>query len=210
MRARSAGRFRCPREPDEGCLNPAETFGTVRTAGPAWLPTSNRAPILTDGAVILKGFSLRDAADHLAGEDEEQARRFGWYPKRSTPDTVRRAIRRWQRNWRRSEFRRAWAARDATSGELVGGCELRLQGGGLAHVSYWTLRDYRRRGFASRATRLACDLAFSEWGINTIEAHVEPDNLASRKTALRAGFLEFGLLQRPGMVDMVVFRRKAP
>ena len=39
-------------------------------------------PVLTDGVVRLNGFSLRDAAAHLAGEDDEQARRFGWYPNR--------------------------------------------------------------------------------------------------------------------------------
>jgi hypothetical protein len=39
---------------------------------------------LTDGGVVLDGFALSDAAAELAGEDEEQARRVGWPPARST------------------------------------------------------------------------------------------------------------------------------
>lgn len=170
-------------------------------------PAANRAPTLTDGVVLLNGFSLRDAQAHLDGEDEETARRFGWYPKRSTPEMVRRAIRRWQENWRRGAFRRAWSARDAMTGELVGGCEIRVRSPDLAHISYWTLANYRQRGFAARATRLMCDFAFAEWGLQAIEAYVAPENVGSRKTALRAGFLEYGVLQGDGMEDLIVYRR---
>jgi hypothetical protein len=53
-------------------------------------------PTLTDGAVVLDAFTLDDADPHLAGEDEEHARRFGWFPRSSTPETVRSAIVRWQ------------------------------------------------------------------------------------------------------------------
>jgi hypothetical protein len=41
---------------------------------------------------VLDRHALGDASAHLAGEDEEQARRFGWYPARLTLEGVRRAI----------------------------------------------------------------------------------------------------------------------
>jgi hypothetical protein len=41
-------------------------------------------PRLTDGVVILDAHTMADVEAHLAGEDEEQALRFGWYPERST------------------------------------------------------------------------------------------------------------------------------
>lgn len=159
-----------------------------------------RAPELTDGVVLLNGFSLGDAATHLAGEDEEQARRFGWYPRRSTIEQVRRTIRRWQENWRRGAFRRAFAVREVATGELVGGCELQLRRGGLASISYWIFPSHRRRGFAARPARLACGFAFGHCGIERVEAHIEPDNLASRGVARRAGFSEVGLLEATGML----------
>ncbi|MBA2384151.1 MAG: hypothetical protein H0V68_05750 [Actinobacteria bacterium] len=54
------------------------------------------APRLSDGVVVLDAFTLDDVSAHLAGEDEEQARRFGWHPARSTEEGVRRAILRWE------------------------------------------------------------------------------------------------------------------
>jgi hypothetical protein len=47
---------------------------------------------LTDDVIVLDRHALGDASAHLAGEDDEQARRFGWYPARLTLEGVRRAI----------------------------------------------------------------------------------------------------------------------
>ena len=151
-------------------------------------------PILSDGVVVLDGFTLDDADAHLAGEDEEHARRFGWYPARSTPDTVRAAILHWRQEWSSGGTRRAFATRNATTGELVGGCELRLMEPRLAHLSYWTFPAHRRRGFASRAVRLASDYAFAQLGAERLEIHVASDNVASRGVALSAGFVEAGFV----------------
>ncbi len=48
-------------------------------------------PSLSDGTIVLDAFRFDDIAAHLAGEDEEHARRFGWHPARSTEETVRNA-----------------------------------------------------------------------------------------------------------------------
>jgi RimJ/RimL family protein N-acetyltransferase len=151
-------------------------------------------PRLTDGIIVLDGFTLDDAEAHLAGEDEEHARRFGWYPARSTPATVRSAIVRWQQEWRSGGTRRAFATRIVATGELVGGCELRVIEPRLAHVSYWTIPAHRRLGFAGRAVRLATDYAFAELGVERLEILVAPDNVASRRVAFRAGFVEEGIV----------------
>jgi hypothetical protein len=52
-------------------------------------------PALHDDVVILNQYTDEDITAHLAGEDEETARRFGWWPKTSTPATVRDAFARW-------------------------------------------------------------------------------------------------------------------
>ena len=52
-----------------------------------------------DGTVVLDAFQPEDADSHLAGEDEEQARRFGWFPRRSTLARVRATIDRWHDHW---------------------------------------------------------------------------------------------------------------
>jgi RimJ/RimL family protein N-acetyltransferase len=152
-------------------------------------------PTLSDGVIVLDAFTLDDVETHLAGEDEEQARRFGWYPARSTPEGVRAAIIRWQEGWRTGGPTRAFAMRDASTGELVGGCEARLKGDGLAHLSYWVFPRFRRRGFASRGTHLLCDYVFTTLGMKRVELHIEEGNAASRGVARRAGFTEAGLVR---------------
>jgi RimJ/RimL family protein N-acetyltransferase len=169
-------------------------------------------PHLSDGTVRLDGFSLDDVDAHHAGEDEEQARRFGWYPDRSTREQVRAAIERWQEQWRTGGPTRALAARDATTGTLVGGCEVRLRADGRAEMSYWTFGPHRGRGFATRAARLACDYAFAELGVERVELYVEPDNASSRAVAAGAGFRQEGVLRRYGHFgaerrDMVLYAR---
>jgi len=169
-------------------------------------------PTLTDGVVRVDGFTLEDVEAHLAGEDEQTARRSGWWPKRSTPETVANAIRRWNDAWATSGPTRAFAVRDAATGQLVGHCELRHQEAGIAHVSYSTGWANRGRGYASRALRLLSAWAFREADVERLELYVEPDNTASRGVARRAGFQQEGLLRMQGRGstgrhDMILYAR---
>ena len=94
------------------------------------------APNLTDGTVVLDAFQLEDADSHLAGEDEEQARRFGWFPRRSTLAGVQETIARWRDQWLTRGPVLAFALGLTETKELVGGCELRLGNGSTASMSY--------------------------------------------------------------------------
>jgi RimJ/RimL family protein N-acetyltransferase len=153
------------------------------------------APRLTDGTVVLDAFEPEDADCHLAGEDEELARRFGWFPRRSTLASVGEAIARWRDQWFTQGPVRAFALRLADSEELVGGCELRLGDGSTASMSYWTFPLFRRRGLATRAVVLVTRYAFDTLGVTEIGVEIEPDNVASRGVAQRAGFTEAGTTQ---------------
>ena len=171
------------------------------------------APRLSDGVVVLDAFTLDDAAAQLAGEDEEHARRFGWHPARSTEETVRAGILRWQEAWRGDGPTRAFALR--TGGELAGGCELRLRGDGVAEVSYWVFPPHRRRGLATRGLGLAAAFAFDTLGVERLELYVQPENEASRGVARGAGFVEEGLVRGHELTaagerrDMVRYARAA-
>jgi RimJ/RimL family protein N-acetyltransferase len=154
-------------------------------------------PVLRGGDVILTGHDPREAAAHAAGEDEETARRFGWWPQRSTEQAVLAAYERWAAQWRDDGPRRAFATRDAASGELVGGCELRIGPAGSGEVSYWTHADQRGRGYAKQSLTLLCDYAASI-GITRLEAHVATDNHASRRVAESAGFTDTGTFTEEG------------
>jgi RimJ/RimL family protein N-acetyltransferase len=123
------------------------------------------------------------------------ARRFGYWPNRSTADNVRTAIERWTDDWKHGGTTRVFAVRDAATLELVGHCELRLKPDRIAHASYSTHAHARGRGFASRALVLATTWAIRELDVARFELYIEPDNLASRRVAVRAGFREHELLR---------------
>lgn len=186
---------------------PAPALPPVQTAR-----VSGSAPTLTDSVVVLDGHTLDDLAAHLAGEDEEQARRMGWYPASSTVETVGAAILRWQEEWRRGGATRAFAVREAATGGLVGQCEIRLKDAEIGEMSYVVFPAYRGRGFATRAVRLACDFALAELGVERMELYIEPDKLPSRAVARNAGFVEEGVLRNQGEVgdagrDMLICSR---
>lgn len=103
-------------------------------------------PELHGDRILLNAHTDEDVAAHVAGEDEETARRFGWWPRRSTEQGVRAAYADWARDWHDDGPRRTFAARDPDTGALVGGCELRIRPDGGAEVSYWTHAGKRGPG----------------------------------------------------------------
>lgn len=164
-------------------------------------------PRLTDGVVVLDAHRGEDLEAHLAGEDEETARRFGWWPERSTSETVARTLKEWSDDWALRRARRTFAVRSSADGRLVGGCELRLQSDGVTgHVSYWTNSGVRRRSYASRALSLLVDYAWSV-GLSRLEAHIEPDNPASFKVSEHAGFVVQGTLVDDNQTQMLRYVR---
>ncbi|HET6192270.1 MAG TPA: GNAT family protein [Trebonia sp.] len=134
-------------------------------------------PELRGDRIVLNAHNDDEAAVHAAGEDEETARRFGWWPARSTQETVRAAYANWARNCQDDGPVRAFAARDPRSGALVGGCELRIGPGGTGEVSYWTHAGQRGRGYAHSALALLAGYAASI-GVTRLEAHVALGNHA--------------------------------
>jgi RimJ/RimL family protein N-acetyltransferase len=150
-------------------------------------------PALSDGTIRLDAFSLADLDAHLAGEDDDQRRWFE-LPRASTVETVRAAIERWTAGWRDDGNLLAYAIRDARTGVLMGGCELRFEGD-RAQCSYWIFAPFRRRGVASAGLGLLCRFAARDLGMTEVEARVDPQNAASRRTAEKAGFVDSGTLR---------------
>jgi RimJ/RimL family protein N-acetyltransferase len=162
-------------------------------------------PELRGERIFLNAHTDEDVAAHVAGEDEETARRFGWWPKRSTEETVRAAYADWARNWHDDGPRRTFAAREAESRALVGGCELQIRPDGSGEVAYWTNVGQRGRGYATEALLLLIDYAASI-GVTRLEAHIAPDNHASRRVAESAFFARSGSVIADG-TEMIRYVR---
>lgn len=82
----------------------------------------------------------------------------------------------------------------------------------IAELGYWIVAAARNRGLAARGARLLCDYGFAI-GMRRISALVLPENEASRRTALAAGF-ELETIHRNAMTrrdgsqsDALVFAR---
>jgi RimJ/RimL family protein N-acetyltransferase len=165
-------------------------------------------PELHGDRIVLNAHTDREAAAHAAGEDEETARRFGWWPAHSTEETVRAAYANWARNWQDDGPVRAFAARDPGSGALVGGCELRIGPDGTGEVSYWTHAGKRGRGHARNALALLVGYAASI-GVTRLEADIAPGNHASRRVAETAGFAQAGTFTDDDGTEMIRYTRSA-
>ena len=149
---------------------------------------------MADDVVLLDGHVLADAEAHLAGEDAEMLRRFE-APHAATLDQTRAAIERWIAARAAGGPMIAYAVRAA--GELVGGCELRLAGPDSVDVSYWVFPAFRGQGYARRALTLLCQAVAGLDDVSWVEVHIDPDNLASRRVAEAAGFVETGVVRDP-------------
>src|SRR5271165_4245654 len=176
------------------------------------LPLLRLPETLSDGVVLLDAHAPEDAEAHLEGEDEEMRLRFD-APRAATLAETRAAMTRWMEGRAAGGPMFAYALRQA-SGRLMGGCELRMLTPRSANVSYWVFQSFRRKGFAARALALLCEAAEHIDGLERIEAHIAPDNLASRRLAERAGFIETGSVEERSWADatttMALYVRSVP
>jgi RimJ/RimL family protein N-acetyltransferase len=112
----------------------------------------------SDDVVFLRRLSKDDVDAWLAGEDDEQLRWFE-FPGPATRAQVEHAIAAWQESWTHEGPVRQWGVCLRASEELAGGVELRDLGDNHVNLSYVIFPPYRRRGLATRASRLALDYA---------------------------------------------------
>lgn len=99
-------------------------------------------------------------------------------------------------------------------GRAVGsiGLWLRELSQGRASTGYWVVNSARGQGTAAHALRLLAGWALAELRIPRLQLYVEPWNVASCRTAERAGFRAEGLLRGWQQVgterrDMIMYAR---
>jgi RimJ/RimL family protein N-acetyltransferase len=155
-------------------------------------------PKLTDGVIFLRPLTAEDAADHLAGEDEEMAKWASGGP--STPATVEAFIRNSQESWRSGGPRRSFGVFDCATNRLVGFIEVnlaRVVDPGEVNVSYGVFSEWRRQGRALRAINLMNRYLRTATDARQIVLRIAPANTASLKLAEKAGFTSCGLFDEP-------------
>lgn len=77
-----------------------------------------------------------------------------------------------------------FTVRDESTNAFLGDCELRPP----RSISYWTYPAHRGRGVAAESVRLLCEWARTRFGLTTLEAEVDYENVASQKVLIASGF----------------------
>jgi RimJ/RimL family protein N-acetyltransferase len=171
-------------------------------------------PVLRGERVVVRPFRKTDLDDLAAGCADPVTQRF--LPLLPGPFTRADAAAWIERgapaalaagNW-------AYGFADPDSERLIGGGGVTGLGQGLAEIGYWTAPWARGRGVAAEAARLLASHAFAH-GTHRLVLHTHPENVASQKVAIAAGFTREGLARGAGLArdggryDKIVWARLA-
>lgn len=172
----------------------------------------NPRPALTDGTVVLRGWTAADLRCVKAASEGGRIHEGTSVPERFSEENGRAWIRRQQE---RTRAGRGWslAVCDARAAEALGCVALTLRPQeGVAGIGYWLLPEARNRGYATRAAGLLTGWGLGAGGLARIEAWVEPGNDASVRVLSRCGFEHEGRLRSflrfpTRRTDVLVFSR---
>jgi [ribosomal protein S5]-alanine N-acetyltransferase len=96
-----------------------------------------------------------------------------------------------------------WAIRDS-DGRLIGAVgfsEFQLGTSHRAQIGYWLARPYWGRGVMTAVVRRACKIAFDEFGLTKLTAHVFAGHAASARVLEKCGFQQEGYLRKHYLKD---------
>lgn len=148
-------------------------------------------PTLRDGDVTLRAWRLEDVEPARLQHDEEMAHWFGF--DAVTPTAKRHGAWIEESLAHYLDGRRVVVFAIEHRGEIAGSLDVRQQGDGVGNLSWVVYPAHRHRGVATRALRLLIDYCFRELGLVRVQAAVEVGNLASLRTAGRAGLRREGV-----------------
>lgn len=173
-------------------------------------------PPLSDDVVALRPWEPADipAIAEACGE-AEIARWLDLIPQPYTQDDARWYVEHCQQGWREGTNSN-FAIVEVPSGRVVGSMGARHlePEQGVTEVGYWVRTEARGRGYAARALRLLSDWLLEDLGMARVQLRADSENLASRRVAERAGYVEEGTLRSArfnarlgGRRDFVIYSR---
>jgi ribosomal-protein-alanine N-acetyltransferase len=179
---------------------------------PGWPTTPPR-----EGDIILRPFTPADVGLALELSTDPYVPLIGTLPVRASEEQALDWIER-QRGERLAQRRGlSFAIADAHSDRAIGqiGLWLAELPQGRAAAGYGVAPSARRRGVAAAALIALTRFAWTISGLHHIELHIEPWNIASTRTAERAGYQREGLLRSHQQIggerrDMLLYAAVRP
>lgn len=172
---------------------------------------------LTDGVVALRRWQPSDAVEVARACDDPLTAQWLPVPAPYTLEDGTIYVSQLTPSLWADGERAELAVTDAASGALLGAAGLKLgqRAVGVGEVGYWTAPWARGRGVAGRAAALLAEWGLTELGLSRVELLADVENLASQRTAEKAGFVREGVARaarpdRDGTArDMVLMSRTA-
>ncbi|MGZ6827486.1 MAG: GNAT family N-acetyltransferase [Mycobacteriales bacterium] len=140
------------------------------------------------GRLMLRPWTAYDEPDLLRGRNDPLVLRWTDTPAPYTPEHARAFLTEHAPAGWAAGTDATWAAREATTGDLVGGVALHRIGGGEAWLAYWCLPEGRGQGLATEMTTAVCRWGFGMLELERIGWACGVGNFASRATAQKIGF----------------------
>lgn len=182
---------------------------------PGSMSTQEQPTLAVDDGVELRPWRVDDAPYALVAFADPEIQRWHF---RSMTTTIEAAewIAAMAVGWR-SESAGTWAIARPGGDAVLGRISFYVRDlqSGLGEVTYWVLPDARGEGLASRAADRVATWALDEVGFHRVEVRHSTQNVASCRTAERAGFVGEGvlreaLLHADGWHDVHLHGRVAP
>jgi RimJ/RimL family protein N-acetyltransferase len=153
-------------------------------------------PCLTDGVVTLRPLRIADLNDIHALHTLPEVVNTSVPPRAPSLDDTRQRCTRSASLWLAGQ-RADLTIRDAQTDAFAGDIGLYYMESALqqAMIGYSLAREWRGRGFTTRAVNLLTDWAFREVKAERVVAGTAPDNTASHAVLRRAGFEREGQLR---------------
>lgn len=148
-------------------------------------------PPLEDDVVRLRPLTMADADDVAAACVDPEIPRWTAVPR----DYTLAHAHEWLTLVMASKESLHLALVDRETGGLAGVISLWLRGPSIGEFGYWTAKDYRGRGYMTRALRLLARWALEELGLARLQLGTFPGNRASERVAEKAGFQREGVLR---------------
>jgi RimJ/RimL family protein N-acetyltransferase len=161
------------------------------TPTPRPLPEVNE---LRDGVVSVRPLREGDEDAALDERSDSEARRWATGPRPWTREDIERLVRSAASAWLGGSEARFAVVEEAT-GEYVGsvGVRLTLPAFAVAELGYGMRARWRGRGYMTRALALIDRWAFDQARLARLELGAAAGNVASQRTAERAGFVREGV-----------------
>jgi RimJ/RimL family protein N-acetyltransferase len=154
--------------------------------GGAWAP---RLPLHTQ-RLRIREHRMTDLDDLAVFHGDERTTRYLPWPVRSRDDTRTALLKKLSQD--RALAEGDWlvlAIEEVATGRVIGEVDLRRGANGQADIGYVVRRDREGQGLASEAVGEVLRIAAEEFGVTTVDAHIEPGNTASERFAKRHGFV---------------------